>query len=102
VKKSRTRPDYASLERPWEDFTDDELSMIASHLAGGGAFCCHEHRFERATVTASHRRQHILADHAYDRWGCSSSMVRTFGEGYVKERQDVATAHYLEKFLQAI
>ena len=103
----RSRPDYTSLERPWEDFTHEELSMIASHLAGGGAFCCEEHRSERATVTTSPRKRNILADQAYDRWGCSSpitieKLTERFGADYVKEREDAAIEHYLSKFLSAV
>ena len=108
-KRKRSRPDYTYLERPWEDFTHDELSMIASHLAGGGAFCCKEHRSERGTVTDSRRKREILADQAYERWGCSESspdwiakMTRFNGPEYVLERQAESTAYYLEKFLSAI
>jgi len=107
AKKISVRPDYSSMERPWDEFTDDELSMIASHLAGGGAFCCEQHRFERATVTPSRRKQHILADQAYDRWGCASPdtiarMEARFGAAYTQERRDTEIAHYLGKFLAMI
>ena len=105
----RSRPDYTSLERPWEDFTHEELSMIASHLAGGGAFCCKQHDLTRSTVTKSIRRQQILEHQAYDRWGCQwddkkyvDHVIEILGEKHVKERIAVQTAHYLEKFLSSI
>lgn len=54
----------------WWTFTDVELSMIASHLAAGGSFCCKANADARELVTTSEIKQELLAEHAYERWGC--------------------------------
>lgn len=60
----------------WDGFTDDELSMILSHIAGGGALCCVENADARATITESRSRRKRLADYAYEALGCSRDHTR--------------------------
>jgi hypothetical protein len=58
-------------DHPWASFTHDQLSMIASWLAGGGSLCCDRGIAARATVTDSIRKREILNDEAYQRWSCA-------------------------------
>lgn len=78
----------------WRRFTHRQLSMIASHLAGGGTFCdrlktcAPEGRQALATVSSSRRLRDDLGEHASEDWGC----------GWGTDR----ASHYLEKFLSQI
>jgi len=57
----------------WRRFTHRQLSMIASHLAGGGTVCTCEPQGRQAlaTVTTSRRLRDDLGEHAYENWGCA-------------------------------
>jgi len=68
--------------------SDQQQSMIASHLAGGGAFCCGTHVADRLTVTRSKSLQAWLEEFALENWGCH--LKRDWSE------------RYLEKFLALV
>ena len=55
--------------------------MIASHLAAGGSFCCKANDDARALVTKSKRKQDLLAEHAYEAWGCYGDAKEPAGSG---------------------
>lgn len=65
----------------WWTFTDVELSMIASHLAAGGSFCCMANADARELVTRSLYKQALLAEHAYEAWGCYGDNKGERGSG---------------------
>lgn len=70
------------MSRPWWwTFTDVEISMIASHLAAGGSFCCKANADARCAVTSSKRKQDLLAEHAYEGWGCYGDSKEPAGSG---------------------
>jgi len=72
--------------------SDQQQSMISSHLAGRGAFCCSKHAAARSTVTRSKSLQDWLAEHAYEEWGCHpNDLVESSRSG-----------RYLEKFLALV
>lgn len=73
----------------FRQFSPDQLSMIASHLAGGGVFCCKEGAAARRNVTCSKTLRARLADHAYESWGCGGNSPQW-------------VARYLEKFLALV
>lgn len=67
-----------SRKSVWSGFTDVELSMIASHLAGGGALCCLQNRSVRATITDNRSRRARLAHEAYERFGCDPARAEHY------------------------
>lgn len=95
-----TKPDYEP-EYPWHGFTDQQLSMIASTLAGGGAFCCRYHERERQTVTASPSRQERLDAYAHENLGCRWRGERG-GAAETDEHWKGRSALYLERFLHSV
>lgn len=62
----------------WDRFTHEELSMIASEIAIGGAFCCEQNEPNRQTVTSNRRRQEALAYYAHENWGCGFGQALYF------------------------
>lgn len=94
---------------PWPAFTHDELSMIASHLAGGGILCCDEGADARKTITSNRSRRERLADEAYQRFECTTKSsawqektTANMGADYVRKRIAEETAYCLEKFLDTV
>lgn len=79
----------------WPGFTHTELSMIASHLAGGGSFCCRHNAAQRARVTSNRRKRERLATFAHEAMGCRSD--RTSEDSWMRW-----AARYLEKFLDSV
>lgn len=68
--------------RPWWwTFTDEELSKIASHLAAGGTLCCEHNADARRAITENRRKLDLLAEHAYDGWGCYEASPKFAGQG---------------------
>ena len=107
---------HASHRPWWWTFTDVELSVIASHLAAGGSFCCKHNEDARRAVTGDRRKLDLLAGHAYDGWGCYEYSAKLAGQGpYVRQngtlwdKEFAATlrkdeidraARYLDDFLE--
>jgi hypothetical protein len=79
----------------WRSFTHTELSLIASHLAGGGSFCCQHNAEQRARVTDNLRKRDRLAEFAHEAMGCRS-------RGASDDTWRGESAHYLAKFLDSV
>lgn len=89
----------------WRGFSDVELSMIASALAGGHPLCCREHALERATITDSRRKRTVISDEMYERCGCTPwdpqwQAGRT--PEYIASEIAFWTDYYLGKFLDTV
>jgi hypothetical protein len=85
----------AIAEWTWDGFSHLELSKIASHLAGGGSFCCRHNAGMRAWVTHDRRKRDRLAEFAHEAMGCRS-------ERQSAEQWHTWSAHYMAKFLDSL
>jgi hypothetical protein len=55
-------------------WTDEQLSMILSHVAGGGSLCCAENESARDAIARSSAQSIRIADWAYELMGCHLEM----------------------------
>ena len=82
----------------WRGFTHQQLSMMASLLAGGGSLCCADHAPERATITPSIRKGARILHFAHENLGCRWADSTGETDDSWAER----SSRYLKTFLNTV
>jgi hypothetical protein len=79
----------------WGGFTDAQLSMIASHLAGGGSLCCANEAGSRAAITRSEDRDGLIEMFGHEALGCR-------WDNETDEHWSTRSGRYLHNFLNTV
>jgi hypothetical protein len=88
MKRTVRRIRRIEYEVSWLDFTDEQLSMVLSHIAGGGSFCaapkCLSTGGEAAdTITRDPMLREFLRQYGYEYLGCALDTARSTREHYL-------------------
>jgi hypothetical protein len=77
-----------NYEVSWLDFTDEQLSMVLSHIAGGGSFCAAPECLPAGkeaveTITDDKNLREFLLGYGYESLGCVNDIASSSRAHYL-------------------